>query len=105
MIGGCERVGRERGGGDIRSSAHVIHFRPGEMRGDVWRGLGGGGGISENLSSSEFAECSTPGSATNPRVPARSSLDQMEEISVGDAERGALGHNKIGLRRRMYDSW
>lgn len=97
MIGGCERVGREREGGDIRSSAHVIHFRPGEMRGDVRRGLGGGGGISENLSSSEFAECSTPGSATNPR---RVRVDRMEEISVGDAERGALGHNKIGLRRR-----
>ena len=23
------------GGNDIRSSAHVIHFRPGKMRGDV----------------------------------------------------------------------
>ena len=38
--------------------------------------------------------------AKGSRVPARNSLDRMEEISVGDAERGALGHNKIGLRRR-----
>ena len=50
------------GTNDIRSDAHVIHFRPGKMRGDVWRGLGGGG-TSENLSSSELAECWTSGSA------------------------------------------